>query len=218
MKADNCAFKSYLMIFHWLDEFCWYFCLTAAQWTNMPITSTPSMNGHKNSRELSRVVALLCSVAQESEPVYSIISVLFFHDEQQQESSYSNPPTNISVWDHPYVTSAYFWTFSNPPTHYVSSTIIVLNIFKNCHFVNQPTQTFCWRNIGMVPIWPASKKSPCNPEFLMKLDAHSGSSLCIFLFGENIYHAIFTLFFQNFWFLVACNFPTKCIFNNTLRK
>ena len=94
MKADNCGFKSNLMIFYWLDEFCWYFCLTAAQWTNMPITSTPSMNGHKNSRELSRAVH--CT-ARESEPVYSIISVLFFHDEQQQESSYSNPPTNISV-------------------------------------------------------------------------------------------------------------------------
>ena len=106
--------------------------------------------------------------------------------------------------------------FLTPPTHYVSISI-VMSIFKNGHFTNSPTLSFCWRNIGMVPIWPASKKSPCNPEFLMKLDAHSGSSLCIFLFGENIYQAIFTLFFQIFWFLVACNFPIKCIFNNTLR-
>ena len=52
----------------------------------------------------------------------------------------------------------------------------------------------------------------------MKLDVHSGSSLCIFLFGENIYQAIFTLFFQIFWFLVASNFPIKCIFNKELKN
>ena len=28
MKADNCGFKSNLLLFHWLDEFCWYFCLS----------------------------------------------------------------------------------------------------------------------------------------------------------------------------------------------
>ena len=156
------------------------------------------------------------STARESEPVYSIISVLFFHDEQQQESSYSNPPTNISVWDHPYITSAYFKTFSDR-THPLCQHEYSNEHLQNGHFTNSPTLSFCRRNIEMVPIWPASKKSPCNPEFLMKLDAHSGSSLCIFLFGENIYQAIFTLFFQIFWFLVACNFPIKCIFNNTLR-
>jgi hypothetical protein len=41
----------------------------------MPITSTPSMNGHKNSRELLRAVH--CT-ALESEPVYSIIFSLVF--------------------------------------------------------------------------------------------------------------------------------------------
>ena len=39
----------------------------------------------------------------------------------------------------------FFW-----PTHYVSINK-VLNVRKNCHFPNPPTQSFCWRNIGMVP-------------------------------------------------------------------
>ena len=195
----------------------------ASQQHNGPICQLPlrhqwtATKTAGNSQEQSPV---LCSVAQESEPVYSIISVLFFHDEQQQESSYSNPRQISQYGTIPILRQHIFDLFL---THYVSS---INNKYSAEHFQKFPfckpthllTQTFWWRNIGMVPIWPASKKSPCNPEFLMKLDAHSGSSLCIFLFGENIYHAIFTLFFQNFWFLVACNFPTKCIFNNTLRK
>ena len=55
--------------------------------------------------------------------------------------------------DHLYITSAHFWTFSEPPTHYVSINT-ELNVSKNCHFLNpsiHPTQFFCWRNIGMAP-------------------------------------------------------------------
>ena len=39
----------------------------------------------------------------------------------------------------------FFW-----PTHYVGINT-VLNICKNGHFLTPPTQSFCWRNIGMVP-------------------------------------------------------------------
>ena len=42
------------------------------------------------------------------------------------------------------------------PTHYVSINI-VLNAGKNEHFPTPPTQSFCWRNIGMVPL--------CNSEY-----------------------------------------------------
>ena len=34
-----------------------------------------------------------------------------------------------------------------PPTHYIS-----INVIKNGHFLTPPTQSFCWRNIGMVPV------------------------------------------------------------------
>ena len=47
------------------------------------------------------------------------------------------------VRDHPYVTSAHFWTFSDPPTHPTSAKIVI--------FLTPPTQSLCWRNIGMVP-------------------------------------------------------------------
>ena len=58
--------------------------------------------------------------------------------------------------DHPYIKSAHFWYFSDPPTHSLimsaeqhSST--VLKVSKNGHCPNRPTKSFCWRNIGMVP-------------------------------------------------------------------
>ena len=38
-------------------------------------------------------------------------------------------------WDHPYITSAHFWTFSDPPTHYVSINT-ALKISKNSHFLD----------------------------------------------------------------------------------
>ena len=56
--------------------------------------------------------------------------------------------------DHTYITSAYFWTFSDPPTYYVSINT-VLNVSKNGHFLTPPTQSFCWRNIGMDPSVPS---------------------------------------------------------------
>ena len=54
----------------------------------------------------------------------------------------------VSTRDHPYISSAYFWTFFDPPTHNVSINTIVN---KNGHFLTPPTQSFCWRNIGMAP-------------------------------------------------------------------
>ena len=39
--------------------------------------------------------------------------------------------------DHPYITSAYFRTFSDPPTHPMSA-YIVLNVSKKCHFFLTP--------------------------------------------------------------------------------
>ena len=42
------------------------------------------------------------------------------------------------IGDHPYITSAYFWTFSDPPVHYVSMNT-VLNVSKNGNFPNPPT-------------------------------------------------------------------------------
>ena len=53
--------------------------------------------------------------------------------------------------NHPYIMSAYFWTFLDPPNHNVS-ICTVLNVSKNCHFFNPPTRLFCWRNKWMVPI------------------------------------------------------------------
>jgi hypothetical protein len=53
--------------------------------------------------------------------------------------------------NHPYIMSAYFWTFLDPPNHNVS-ICTVLNVSKNCHFFNLPTRLFCWRNKWMVPI------------------------------------------------------------------
>ena len=49
---------------------------------------------------------------------------------------------------HPYITSAYFGPFWNPPTHLISINA-VLNVSKNGHFLDPPTQSLCWRNIGM---------------------------------------------------------------------
>ena len=56
----------------------------------------------------------------------------------------------VQVRGHPYITSAYFCTFSDQTTHYVSINTL-LNGSKNGHFLTPPTQSFSWRNIGMVP-------------------------------------------------------------------
>ena len=44
---------------------------------------------------------------------------------------------------HPYITSAYFWTFSDPPTHSTThhyvSTNTVLNISKKYHYLSPPS-------------------------------------------------------------------------------
>ena len=52
--------------------------------------------------------------------------------------------------DHPYITSAYFWTFLEPPTHHVSINTL-LNVSKNGSFLNPPTQSIYLRNVWMVP-------------------------------------------------------------------
>ena len=48
-----------------------------------------------------------------------------------------------------YITSAHFCTFS--PSMSIVSINTVLNVSKNCHFLNQPTQSICWRNKWTVP-------------------------------------------------------------------
>ena len=58
--------------------------------------------------------------------------------------------TPFTQRDHSYITSVHCWTFLEPPTHYVSMKT-VLNVSRNDHFLNPPTQTICWRNIRMVP-------------------------------------------------------------------
>ena len=50
--------------------------------------------------------------------------------------------------------SAYFWTFSDPPTISGShdfSINTVLNVSQKGHCLTPPIQFFCWRNIGMTP-------------------------------------------------------------------
>ena len=51
--------------------------------------------------------------------------------------------------DHSYIMSAYFRTFLDPPNHNVS-ICTVLNVSKNCHFLNPFTRFFCWHNKWMV--------------------------------------------------------------------
>ena len=53
--------------------------------------------------------------------------------------------------DHSYIMSAYFRTFLDPTNHNVS-ICTVLNVSKNCHFLNPFTRLFCWRNKWMVPV------------------------------------------------------------------
>ena len=47
------------------------------------------------------------------------------------------------IRDHPYITSAHFWTFSDPSTYPTSAKIAI--------FLTPPTQSLCWRSVGMVP-------------------------------------------------------------------
>ena len=46
-----------------------------------------------------------------------------------------------------YFSKIYFFRPTNP----LISMDTVLNVSKNSHFLNSPTQLFCWCNIGMVP-------------------------------------------------------------------
>ena len=52
------------------------------------------------------------------------------------------------LWDHPYITSEYFSTFSKPPTPYVCMKTVV-NVSKNGHFLTPPYKLL--RDIWMVP-------------------------------------------------------------------
>ena len=48
-----------------------------------------------------------------------------------------------------------FWLIlTQPPTIYVSINT-VQNVTKFGHFLGQPTQSFCWRNISMIPTYDA---------------------------------------------------------------
>ena len=49
---------------------------------------------------------------------------------------------------HPYITSAYFWLLypTNQPYKHT-----VLNVRISDNFLDPPTQSFCWCNVGMVP-------------------------------------------------------------------
>ena len=61
--------------------------------------------------------------------------------------------TRFGIKDHPYIMSLHFWTFFNPPTHFTSAYLALI-FSKNCHLydpITQPTQSLCWRNIGMIP-------------------------------------------------------------------
>ena len=78
--------------------------------------------------------------------------------------------------DHPYITSALFWTFSDPCTHYVSINP-VLNVSKNGHFPNLPTQSFCWRNIRMVPYVVAKKLISWQVVLFLFLPFHNGTKI-----------------------------------------
>ena len=42
-----------------------------------------------------------------------------------------------------------FLPIGTPPTH-LNSRNTVLNVIKTGHFLDPPTQSFCWRDIGMV--------------------------------------------------------------------
>jgi hypothetical protein len=53
-----------------------------------------------------------------------------------------------SLKDHPFITSEDFWSFSDPLTHSVCQ-------HKYSTFLNPPTRSFCWRNIGMVHNTPS---------------------------------------------------------------
>ena len=77
-----------------------------------------------------------------------------------RNSPITDPITEIGVahtfeqsllWDRTYITSSYFWPFGIPPTPLIS---INHNIErqKNWPFSRTTTQSFCWRNVGMVPI------------------------------------------------------------------
>ena len=54
--------------------------------------------------------------------------------------------------DHPYIMSSYIFglLILQPPTHLISINT-VLNVSKTGHFLDPPTHSFCWHNIGMVP-------------------------------------------------------------------
>ena len=52
-------------------------------------------------------------------------------------------PTKIiadmaKVWDHPYITSAYFWPFYTPPTHLIIISTVP-NVSKTGHFLDTPS-------------------------------------------------------------------------------
>ena len=50
--------------------------------------------------------------------------------------------------DHPYITSAYFCLFGPHPK---TLSALIQNVSQTGNFLDPPTQSFCWRNIGMVP-------------------------------------------------------------------
>ena len=96
------------------------------------------------------------------------------------------------VRSHPYIMSAKFWTFSDPPTTHYVSIDAVLKFSKNCHFLNSPIQLFCWYNKGMVPNDKLRKNG--------KLSQISSEGLQVLKFpvkGLKSYHLSVSIAFNN---------------------
>ena len=84
---------------------------------------------------------------------------------------------NISLGTIPILRQHFFGLFLTPaPTHYVSINP-VLNVSKNGHFPNLPTQSFCWRNIRMVPYVVAKKLISWQVVLFLFLPFHNGTKI-----------------------------------------
>ena len=84
---------------------------------------------------------------------------------------------NISLGTIPILRQHFFGLFLTPaPTHYVSINP-VLNVSKNCHFPNLPTQSFCWHNIRMVPYVVAKKLISWQVVLFLFLPFYNGTKI-----------------------------------------
>ena len=99
------------------------------RWTHMGLQSLKAM----------RVIKYIVYFAQKVISV-SIIFPSYFHLARFLISmqTFLKP---FKVRYRPYITSAYFWTFSDPPTM-PAYMYRVLNVHKQCQFKNPPNQFF----------------------------------------------------------------------------